>query len=450
MKPFRQVIIIGMMFSTLVWGGATAFMVYRQVHEPQVAIPSELEKLRHIFYQTLESQTNALTHEASKDELAEFVQKAETSRFYSKKLELKLKQIMKQHQMHIVSLISPSGETIIRGSNNEFRGDNLYFRNYNEGAKPAGRLGDLFQLALNGRTISSVELLPKEVLDREYGKAQYEGNLWYRFPLSEIAEMIYLDLNGNPLTFSGNSRETRGLAHLSIIPVRENDQTIAVLIGARLLSRDRQLLYQYHRLAKNGDLHPTISVDSLRIATTLPVDRGPLKGRPALNTFISEDQVPTLRLPIMNYYGNMVGSLRLESPPTNWVKAPPTSLIATATHTNNPSTALAAQEYQGSEFPWATLCFLLLAVLLGLFSLILVVTVGKECFLAIGNAMKRKKYLSYVKEEGARLRQQKRLRVLRREVADLKETMTISHTDYGVCVPDITDKEIEDITSFVL
>ena len=449
MKHLRKILFYGLGACLLLWGGVTGFFIL-QSQKTYQGIPSELEKLRHSFYQLLDSQTRTIEREIQDEKLGELVTQAKESRFYGKKLELILQKMIDAQGLHIATIVDPSGKTVLRGTNPSFDGDTTYFRNYDDLHPPASRLRDLIVLAANGRTLSSVELLPKAVLDQEFATTKLEDNSATRYSLSEISEMVYLDREGNPININGGTRETRGLTQLSLIPIRRGEETIAVFVGGHLLARDRKVLFAYHRLAEGGNWHPTVTLNSMRIATTIPMDQGPLKGRPAINTFVDRKTVSEMQLPLVDYYGTTVGSLLLEAPPLRLTASPQqeSPLVNSPLATSAPQiTKEEYSAYKKSEVPWIPLGYLLIALLLGVFTVFLAGIFGKELLLGIGNLIKRRQLLRYAKAEGVRVAQGARARELQEEFLSLQQQLNVRQDLKSVRVEEEDEEEIDVFTS---
>lgn len=399
MKKFQKTIILGLIVCLFVWGGIALYYTLATQDKFNNTLNPELEKLHYAFYQTLNNQTRSIEHEIERQGIAEMVSQGDNSQFYNKKLELVLDRIMYTQGLHILSIISPDGNTFVRGSNPLERNDLVYSQNYDHLNPPAAKLQDLISFAENGRIISSIELLPKTLLDKEFATIRVEDGRLKKFPLSEISEMIYQDRDGNPLTVDGETRETRGLAQLSLIPIRNKDETIAILIGARLLSKETKILYTFHRTSDSGIYHPTISVNGMRIATTLPIDGGPLKGRPAINTFLDSNPKNSFQTPIFDYHGNLVAQLNLEEPPIKWATTPPPQTMPANFTKMGPTNIEIKKSFDSVTPPWIPLGLLLIAFLLGFIALLIVVATLKELTLTFGNVIKRSYYLKQIHQK---------------------------------------------------
>lgn len=452
MKRFRQVIFVGLVLSFILWGAVAFYFAFSIKDQAGNSMNPDLEKLHNAFYQTLNNQTRTLEHEIEAQGIAQLIPQVKSSQFYSKKLEIVLDKIMFSEGINILTVLSTDGKTIVRGSNPTDHGDMIYFHNYDNLNPSASKLQELITLAANGKTISSTELLPKILLNKEYDSVRLESGETRKFPLSEVSEMVYVDKDGNPLSVNGETRETRGLAQISVVPIRNNNETVAVLFGAKLLSRDTKILYNFHRVSDSGGYHPTIAVNGMRIATTLPLDGGPLKGRPALSTFLDSKTDPSLQSTLYDYQGNQVGTILLEEPPVKWALLPPPTSLQRRAAKNNLSSDLVINNqiktaYDNANPPWIPLGYLVVALILGLFAALIVAATLKEVALAIGNSIKRKQYLKYFNGKESRFKTKSELIKLKQEANVLLRETKAPQNTCGFEANNISEEELTDFTS---
>ncbi|WP_048057902.1 cache domain-containing protein [Methanothermococcus okinawensis] len=147
----------------------------------------------------------------------------------------------------------------------------------------------LVKKALNGKSISSIELLNEDIIKKE--------NLENKTRI-EIIESKNYKSSGNLITNNSvkNKSVEKALALVSINPIKdENGHIIGALIVSKVLNKDNYLVDKIKRDTKDT---ATIFLDGLRISTNVKEDN-----KRAIGTFVSEEVYNKVIKKGETYYG---------------------------------------------------------------------------------------------------------------------------------------------------
>ncbi|MCS7211560.1 MAG: methyl-accepting chemotaxis protein [Chloroherpetonaceae bacterium] len=225
--------------------------------------------LEALLTQSLQRAESSLKDEVSRsayrDALAQLSYAPNDAR---SKLHLLSVDAMKRLRLSMLTIVGTDGRVIVRATDPNKFGDDVYSQDYPTAARPAAALGRLFKQALQGQATASLELYPVEVLKTE---AVTPLNVVPNITIvgkNTLADQARVDGTGYGLDVAG--KEERGLMLSVVTPIlSQSGEPVAVVFAGKLLNKNEEvLLSDYHAFTPKDAFAISFTIDSIRVSTS--------------------------------------------------------------------------------------------------------------------------------------------------------------------------------------
>lgn len=175
---------------------------------------------------------------------------------------------MKRLRFSFITIVGPDGRVIVRATDPNKFGDDVFAKDYSTSARPAAALSQLLKTALQGKTTTSLELYPVEVLKAEAVTAL---NVIPNITIAgknTLADQARVDGTSYGLDVAG--KEERGLMLSVVTPIfSQTGEPIAVVFAGKLLNKNEDvLLSDYHTFTPRDAAAISLTIDNIRVSTS--------------------------------------------------------------------------------------------------------------------------------------------------------------------------------------